>query len=82
MSGDVFYRISVVIEGETLGAERYALIKFYVIAYNTRGTDYDTRTVVNREMRTNLRSGMNVYARFTMRHFGDNARYQRHVQLM
>lgn len=82
MSGDVLYGISVVVKGETLGAERYALVKFYVIAYNTRCTDYNTRAVVNREMRSDLCGGVNVNARFTMCHFGDDTRNEGHVQLM
>ena len=57
---DVLDGMAVGVEGETLGTQGDALVKFDIIAYNARGADDDTRAVVYGEVMAYLRRRVDV----------------------
>ena len=78
---DVLDGMAVGVEGETLGTQGDALVKFDIIAYNARGADNDTRAVVYGEVMAYLRRRVDVDARFAVGQFCQNARDKRYAEL-
>ena len=82
MAGDTFYRIAVIVEGEAVSAEGYSLIDSYSLANDAGFTDYDTRSVIDKEIFSNRRSRMYVYPRYAVGVLRDDSRDNRDLQLV
>ena len=80
MSGNI-HRQSFFVEGEILGAERYALVKADVIADDGCLAHNNASPVVDTEIFADLRAGMDVDARAGMRHFRNDAWEDRYAKL-
>ena len=63
MAWNAFDGLPVLVERKAPGPQSHSLIKFHMIANDTRRTDDDTCTVVDCEMRTDCRGWMDVDAR-------------------
>ena len=72
--------VSLFVARETLGTQCDTLVQFHVIADDAGRTDYDTRTVVNGKMMSDLRTRMDVDSGFGVSHFRDDTRNKRHVE--
>ena len=80
MAGNPFDGMSVFVKRETFGSERYALIEFYVVAYDTGGSYHHSCAVVYREVMSYACGRMDVDAGFGVCHFRDDARNERYAQ--
>ncbi len=80
MSRNAFYRVAVLVGGETFRTKRYALVDFDVVANYRRGANDYACAVVDGEVLTNLRLRMYVDASFAVRHFCDNSRQKWHFE--
>ena len=80
MAVDAFDGIAVRIEREAFRAERHALVQLHVVADDRCLADDDPRAVVDGEIVADGGTRVDVDAGLRMRHLGDDARDERHVQ--
>jgi len=80
VTGNAFDGIAVVVQRETLRAERNALIQFDIVANDASRSNDNTSSVVDGEVMTYLSSRMDVNSCFAMGHFSNDARNQGHAQ--
>ena len=74
--------VAVLVLGKALRSEGHSLVELHVVAYDTRGTHHDTRSVVDGEVMAYLGPGMNVDAGFRVSHLCNYTRYKRYAHQM